>query len=151
MDEKLAIFLTITGLATGIVVIVRTLLATLRQGRSEKHKTELMGKLLDKFGSNTDLLAYLQTEAGQSFFKTAPPERPGTHNRILNATQIGAVTTSLGTGILMLQLGLQGNDRPPAMVIGTLVLAVGLGFLAAAAASYGLSKHLGLLDGRPEQ
>jgi hypothetical protein len=148
MDEHLLIFLLMSGIVTGVVVIVRTLMATLRQGRSEKHKTELMGKLFDKFGSNAELLAYLQTEAGQNFFKTLPEERPGVHGRILVATQIGAVATVVGSGILLLQIGINPLEREKVMVLGTIVLAVGLGFLAAAAASYALSRSLGLLQNR---
>lgn len=149
VTEAVAIIFVICVISLGIVVLVRSLLSHLRQTKTGRLQAEIYNKMLDKFGSSQDLLAYLQTEAGQNLLKTAPPEQPAPHSRILNSVMFGVVATVLGLGILLLSTQVS-REREPAMVIGTLILTLGVGFLAAAGASYVLSKRLGLLNGGNE-
>jgi hypothetical protein len=52
----------------------------------------------------------------------------------------------MGVGMLLLRSHMTATDAPPLLVFGTLALTVGAGFVLSALISYGLSRHLGLID-----
>jgi hypothetical protein len=153
----------LAGLAVGagfltvmfvLVWIVRTLVEYRRWNRTSKVHTEVNNKLLDRFTSNEDLLAYIQTPAGRKFIESAPlpmdsPARPvgAPFARILWSVQIGVVLAAGAFGLLFVSdhLALQEVGQP-VFVIGVLALAVGSGFIVSAAASYVISRRLGLLQ-----
>jgi hypothetical protein len=145
------VFVTVTMV---LVWIVRTLLEYRRWHRTSKLHTEVNNKLLDRFTSNEDLLAYIQTPAGRKFIESAPlsldsPSRPvgAPFARILWSVQIGVVLAAGALGLLYV------SDRmtfaevgQPLFVIGVLALTLGTGFIVSAAASYMISRRLGLLE-----
>jgi hypothetical protein len=127
------------------------------QGQAQ---TDLQHRLLDKFSSPQEIGDFLQTEGGRRFLQGLTLERKPAGNRhagkrILLALQIGTVVTLLG--ISTLSLGLiypmhSQNEPHPAVIIGILVLAIGIGFLISAGISYRLSKAWGIFsdsNGRP--
>jgi len=114
-------------------------------------QVEMFNKLMDKLGSSQEALQYLQTNGGMNFLKLqeAAVDRPRSpHARILTSVQVGIVAAVVGGGILSLQGRFSDpHDSEPAAVIGTIMLALGLGFLLAGGASWALSKSMGLLNG----
>jgi hypothetical protein len=60
--------------------------------------------------------------------------------------QLGVVALLVGVGVLYLR-GHVTEGTEGCLILGTLASTVGIGFLLSAAASYGLSQHLGLLEG----
>ena len=53
----------------------------------------------------------------------------------------------MGLGLLALKGQMEATDARPLLVFGTLGVTLGVGFILSALVSYGLSKHLGLING----
>jgi hypothetical protein len=144
-----AVFLCILG---ALLWLVRVFLENRRWGRIFKLQTEVHGRLIDKFGTNQELLTYMGTEAGKRFLEAAPIpvdfEReqrvPSPVARVLTPLQIGIVLTLLGLGFLFLRQSLAQNAAP-FLVLGVLVLMPGLGFIISAGITWVLARHLGLM------
>jgi len=143
-SDNIAIVMVMGTLGVCVVTIVRTAVDHIRRTRSERTQAEMFNTLMNKLGNGTEVLGYLETEAGKGLLKSPPEMRPSPYARILNSVQLGVVLTILGIGILSLNAML-GGDRD-ALIVGTLILTVGIGMLSAAAASWVLSKKLGLMD-----
>jgi hypothetical protein len=117
---------------------------------------ELHGKLIEKFASGQDFNAYLQSDAGRRLSEwnlpapdTAARGLSNPVGRILWSLQAGLVLFLVGLGLLLLRSVRELSDLSPLLVLllvfGTLGVTLGVGFILSAAASYGLSKHLGLI------
>jgi hypothetical protein len=124
-----------------------------RWTRLSKVQYEVHNKLLDRFTSNDDLLAYVQTPAGKRFLESAPiplqdeaPTLSAPFSRILWSVQAGVVLTIAGFGLLYVSTRFIDEPAQFFMVIGVLSVALGGGFIVSAAAAYVLSRKLGLLD-----
>ena len=143
-SDAIAIVMVMGTLGVCVVTIVRTAVDHIRRTRSERTQAEMFNTLMNKLGNGTEVLGYLETEAGKGLLKSPPEMRPSPYARILNSVQLGVVLTILGIGILSLNAML-GGDRD-ALIVGTLILTVGIGMLSAAAASWVLSKKLGLME-----
>jgi len=115
-----------------------------RWNRTFKMHEELHGKLIEKFASGQDFNAYLQSD-------TATRGLPNPVGRILRSLQAGLVLFLVGLGLLVLRSVRELSDLSSLLVLllvfGTLGVTLGVGFILSAAASYGLSKHLGLIAG----
>lgn len=123
--------------------------------RMVKVQSETHTKLLEKFGSSQEMLAYMESEAGRRFL-----EQPLFNieqkqvarfpfGRILWSIQVGLILGVLGTGLLFLRgrVDASPETNTALQVFGTLALTLGIGFVLSAAVSYFLSKRLGLLEG----
>ena len=117
-----------------------------------KLQADVQSRLLDKVGSGQELLAYAQTDAGKQLLESlqvkcvAPCRLPD--GKILGALHAGIVLFFFGSGMLWLRGHVstaQGSEG--FTVLGTLFIALGLGFGFLAAASYYLSRSFGLLNG----
>lgn len=145
-----AVFLTVTG---ALIWIIRTLVEYRRWHRTSKVHTEVHNKLLDRFSSNDDLMAYMQTPAGRRFLESAPvsldaPARPvgAPLSRILWSVQVGIVLAAGAIGLLYISGGVDPEVSQPFFALGVLTLALGVGFVVSAGASVLLSKRMGLLE-----
>ena len=102
-------------------------------------------KLLEKFGSGQELLAYVQSEAGKRFLESFAMEQRTPYGRILGAVQAGVILMLLGIALLFLRGRVAGADEG-FIISGTIALSLGFGFALSAALSYFLSKSFGLLS-----
>lgn len=148
--EMIAIPLIVLTLALGVVSIVRLLLEHIQRTKSEKLQAEAYNKMLDKLGSSQEILAWAQSETSQNLFKLPPPERPAPYSRILNAVQGGVVIAALGIAVLFIRTQAVGRGETAAMIIGTILTALGIGLLLSGGASWLLSRKFGLINGKPE-
>jgi hypothetical protein len=146
-----AVFAAIAG---ALAWLIKTVIEHRRWTRMSKIQTEVHYKLLDRFNSNEDLLAYMQTPAGRRFFEAGPMpvvEAPRSLNaplsRILWSAQVGAVLTLAGLGLEVVATRSIEEISQPLSAIGIVVLALGIGFGVSAAMAYVLSKRLGLISG----
>jgi hypothetical protein len=121
--------------------------------RVTKVQNEVHGKLLDRFTSSDELLAYVQTPAGRHFLESAPiataaePRSIGAPlGRILWSIQAGCVLALGGVGLQFASRGQIEEIGRPLMVMGVLGLALGAGFIISAVMAYLLSKRLGLFS-----
>lgn len=147
-----SIFAFVTGT---IVWLVKMLVDHRRWLRQSKVQTDVHTKLMDRFTSNEDLLAYIQSPSGKRFLESAPialdveapPRNIGApFGRIFWSVQAGAVLLLTGFGLQFVGQRQQWEEiGQPLSSMGILVVAIGLGFLISAAASYFLSRRLGLL------
>ena len=148
-----AAFLIITGI---LVWFIRMIVTSRRWNKVSKVQYEVHSKLLDRFTSNEDLLAYMQTPAGRRFLESAPiqlPDEPRSmsapFSRILWSVQAGIVLVLTGIGLLYVSSTFVDEPAQFFMVIGVITLALGGGFIVSSLAAYVLSRKLGLLDPAP--
>jgi hypothetical protein len=140
-----------------IAWLIRVLLSNRRWTRVFRLQTEVHGKLIDRFGSNQEILSYMQTDAGRRFLEAAPisvelqqDERwerwPPVLQRVLMPLTAGIVLTLLGAGLLFLRHSVRGGDTP-LLLFGVVALMPGLGCIIAAGITWLLAQKLGLLPG----
>lgn len=139
----------------GVISIGRYLIEYRRWYRISKVNAEVHNKILDRFGSNEELLAYIDSPAGRRFLEASPiaaggpPPRPGApFGRIMLSVQIGVLLVAGAVGLLMVSS--RAIDEVREMLGGTAVLAfsLGVGSIVSAIASYVMSRRLGLLPDR---
>ena len=123
-----------------------------------------VGSILDRFGSNEELLAYVDSPAGRRFLEAtpiapnAPPARTvgAPYGRILLSVQIGVILVALGFGFMLITGRAIDEVQPVLASLAALSFCLGVGSIVSAGASYMLSRKLGLLEDasaapRPEQ
>lgn len=135
-----------------LIWLIRQYLENRRWGRIFKLQSEVHGRLIDKFGSNQELGAYMETEAGKRFLEAAPipvgfesqQRVPNAVARVLTPLQIGIVLVLLGVGFFMLR-NVRLEMHEPMLVLGTIALMPGLGFIISAGITWFLAGRLGLM------
>ena len=138
------------------VWLTKQFIETRRWGRIFKLQSEVHGKLIDKFSSNQELAAYMGTEAGRRFLEAAPipidVERqqrvPNAVARVLTPLQVGIVLTLLGVGFFLLRHA-SPDIEIPMLVLGTVALMPGVGFILSAGVTWVLASRLGLMPENP--
>jgi hypothetical protein len=149
-----AVFSVVLVMIGMLTWIIRTVIDHRRWLRVSKVQTEVHSKLLDRFTSNQDLLAYVQTPAGRRFLESAPisidPASRMTGSpvtRILFSVQAGIVLAAVGLGLYTVSRSLAAQDvAEPLIVVAVLAGALGVGFVLSAFVAYLLSQRLGLLE-----
>jgi hypothetical protein len=161
-DEMLAVLAGVAGfiaflIITGVIVwLIRMIVTSRRWNKLSKVQYDVHSKLLERFSTNEDLLAYMQTPSGRRFLESAPirlPDEPRSmtapFSRILWSVQAGIVLVLAGIGLLYVSGTFIDEPAQFFMVIGVVTLSLGGGFIVSAIAAYGLSRKLGLLDPAP--
>jgi hypothetical protein len=153
MMQGFAILVIFSAVTLALLWILKTLVEYRRWYRTSKVQTEVHTKLLDRFNSNEDLMAYMQTPSGRRFLESAPLPVDGPAramaaplSRILWSLQAGVVLATAAIGVLFVSGRVLEELAQPLFGLGVLVLALGTGFIVSAAASFFLSRRLGLLD-----
>ena len=147
-----AIFCVVTFALFGII---KYIVEYRRWQRISKVNSEVHNKILDRFGSNEELLAYIDSPAGRRFLEAAPilPTAPNAapapvaapFGRILLSVQIGVILMALGVGLMVVSG--RAIEEVQQVLVGLSIVgfALGVGCVVSAAASYVLSRRLGLL------
>ena len=143
------VFIAVLG---AILWLTRVFLENRRWSRIFKLQTDVHGKLIDRFGSSQELLNYMGTEAGKRFLEAAPipvdfePQQrmPNAVARVLMPLQIGIVLVLLGVGFFLLR-NVHADMRIPMLVLGTIFLMPGIGFILSAGITWILAGRLGLI------
>jgi len=148
-----AAFLVVTSV---LVWAVKTLIEQRRWSRLSKVQTEIHSKLLDRFSTNEELLAYIQTPAGKRFFESAPiPLEAGPRpfsapvGRIFWSLQAGLVLIATGIGFDLVSLRVPTPASEGLYGIGVIGLLVGIALVISAIVFYVLSRRFGLWETRP--
>ena len=118
------VFFGFVGFVVWVAISHQTRRATLR--------ADMQKQLLERFSSGQELAAFLETEAGKEFLRNSEDRQP--RYRWLGMAQGAIVVIFLSIGFLAMSSG-QGYMLMP----GTILLAIGLGLLAAA----GLAWYVG--------
>jgi hypothetical protein len=137
-----------------LIWLIRTTIEQRRWNRLSKIQAEVHSKLMDRFSSNDELITYVQTPSGRRFLESgpsplqeaAPRTAAAPFARILWSVQIGIVMLAVALGLLFVSGRAVEEAREFFFIFGCLALALGAGFTVSAAASYFLSRKLGLFD-----
>ena len=142
MSEEVILFPIMFSL---IGFIVWTIFSTIRRYKTTKLQAGLQTKLLEKFGSGQELLAYIQSDGGKRFLESLTMEHRTPYGRILGAAQASIILVLVALAFLFLR-GRVAGAQEEFLVFGTLTLCLGIGFGLSAGLSYYLSKSFGLLS-----
>jgi|GEM_PF-937328 len=146
MQETLAILFTFCLIAGLFILVLYS--RQRRQREVLEAQRDLQTRILERFDSPREFSDFLQTRGGQRFISGLTDERgwrPA--RRIMLAVQVGLVVTFFGLGLVILSVLAEARN---ALFPAVVVFSVGAGFLAAAAASYYMSKKWRLLPGQDE-
>jgi len=146
----------LTGFVTVIALVYALLRQTLEYRRWRRQiqiQTDIHTKLLDRMTNNQELLAYIETSAGRRFLEAPVPliaQSPASSiapvARILWSVQIGVVVVAAGVGFWIARTTVNDADLISVFqVMGSLAMAVGVGFVVSALMSWALSQRMGLL------
>jgi hypothetical protein len=125
-------------LTFGMVVFIVLIITRARQRRLEL-QTELQSKLIEKFGSATELAAFLQSPTGRQFVNGVQTgNRIMVQDRILAGYRRAIVLSFFGVAFIVMWMitGTVGLAWP-----GVLILALGLGYLFATLATQKLTSE----------
>lgn len=153
--EAIMVFLTVAAIAVALGWFIRTVIEQRRWNRLSRTQTDVHTKILDRFGTSEELLAYIKTPAGSKFLESAPiplhTERaPQTTPqnapwvRIMWSIQLGVIIGAAAIGMLLVSLRFVGEGVDGFYVLGVIGLCIGGGFIGSAAVSILLSRRLGL-------
>jgi hypothetical protein len=155
MFEQLTLVLVIVTITTGIVWLLRTVIEHRRWQRAMRAQTELNTKLIDRFSSSDELIAYLQSPAGKTLTEPAalPQASPraipmnAPLSRIFWSLQSGIVVGALGMGLMIVSGNVANVEAHQSLRgFGIVLLMIGVGFAVSAAVSFVLSQRLGLVQ-----
>ena len=118
MFESLTVVLIIATITVGIVFLIRTAIEHRRWQRTMRAQTELNTKLIDRFSSSDELLAYLQSPAGKALIEPAAVPQAGPRpmpmnaplSRIFWSLQSGIVVSTLGAGLIFVSRGVATDE-----------------------------------------
>jgi hypothetical protein len=132
--------------------LIRQFLENRRWSRIFKLQSDVHARLIEKFASTQEIGAYMDTEAGKRFLEAAPipieleqdQRMPNVVARVLNPLQIGVVLVLLGVGFFLLR-NIHSDMRIPMLVLGTVALMPGIGFILSAGITWVLAGRLGMI------
>lgn len=155
--QFLGAFAVVAAVVFALFSFLKYIVEYRRWHRTAKQNAEVHNKILDRFGSNEELLAYIDSPAGRRFLEAtpiaqaAPPERSvgAPFGRILISVQLGILLVALGAGFLIVSDSAVEEVRPVLTSLAVLGFCLGVGAIGSAGASYVLSRKLGLLQDPP--
>lgn len=145
-------FLVFVCILSALLWLTQVLLENRRWSRIFKLQTDMHSKLIERFGTSQEVLTYMNTESGKKFLEAAPiavgldrkAPVPSPVARVLTPLQIGVVMSLLGLGLIFLRHSIPDGEAP-LLLLGTVVLMPGLGFIISAGVTWVLARRLGLM------
>ncbi len=146
MEDLTPIIIIVTG-TVAIAWVLSLIIGAFRQRLRLRAQTEFHNKILEKFSSADEFTAYLESNAGKSFFDNLSNEPAAPLTKILGAIQKGAILALLGLGLIVLGKSYTAQEGGNVMfVVGVISFMIGAGFLASSAISYRLAKNWGIIS-----
>jgi hypothetical protein len=134
--------------------LVRTILDQRRWSRLARTQADVHTKILDRFGTSSELLEYMKTPAGSKFLESAPiPVREASvaqnapASRVVWSIQLGIVVAAGALGLMLVSGRFDKEGGSSLYALGAVALCVGAGFIASAIVSVVVSRRLGLWQG----
>lgn len=145
-------FLVFLCILSALLWLTHVLLENRRWNRIFKLQTDVHGRLIERFGTSQEVLTYMGTEAGKRFLEATPiavgfertEQVPSPVARVLTPLQIGLVMMLLGIGLISMR-GAIPEAAAALLLLGTVILMPGLGFIISAGITWVLAKRLGLM------
>lgn len=140
MQDLLPIIVLTTG-TIAIAWIISLIIAALRHRSHLRAQTDFHNRMMEKFSTAEEFTAYLQSDAGKSFFENLATEPISSPTRkILGSIQKGAILTLLGLGLFSMGNYFPGDQGNILIIFGVISFTVGAGFLVSSFISYRLAK-----------
>jgi hypothetical protein len=155
MSDKILDFLPpmIVGIAFlyTIGAVVSGVLESRHRALAIRSRTDLLNRILDKFGSSRDFIELSESPGGKRLLEALGSEPNGVGGKILTAVQRGVVLTVVGIGVLLLSLTITENAVEEFIrIAGVVLFALGIGYLGSSALSYRMARSIGLLASHGE-
>lgn len=130
----------------GMIVLISSMRARERRAQIDA-TTQLQTRMLDRFASAPEFIAFIRTEEGQRFLKqiSSEPSRP-VIGKILGSATTGIVLSLLGIAFVVLTAW-----ERELIIPGLIILALGVGFLLSAWVSAKISRSWGLIGEKERQ
>ena len=148
--------LTVFGTIVGFLVwVIRSIISYRSWQHAVRIQTEAHTKIFDRLNSNEEMLAYIQSPAGQRFLTStstavdlSPRSIGAPVGRILWSVQVGVVIAFAGIGLFVARNIMMEEVAQVLYVLSILAMSLGLGFVVSALLAYFLSQRLGLIEPR---
>jgi hypothetical protein len=141
--------------ATVIIWLVRAFIQHRRWLKASTVQAEFHTKLLDRMGTNEELIAYVQSPAGRRFLEAAPvraesdsPSFSAPVGSIVWSLMAGVVLTVLGVGFRYAGNFVKDDGQDAIIVVGVIILSLGVGFILASLMAFVVSSRLGLFPAK---
>lgn len=131
---------------------VRVVIEQKRWNRLSRSQAEVHNRILDRFSTSEELLAYVRSAAGTRFLESAPIPLHAERSRANPASlamwsiQIGIIVAAGALGMILVSLRFTGESAQGLFALGVIGFCIGGGFVGSAAVSLMLSKRLGVWD-----
>jgi hypothetical protein len=145
--EHIAPMLVLVVGALVVGAIVRSYFVNKRLRENARTLAELQGRLIDKFGDATEVVRYLESDAGKRLFVGAENGRGGAPARVLDSLQVGIVAVLGGVGLMAASRVSDPGVHEVMRSFGLVAMMVGVGFVGAAIVSGFMLQSWGLLPG----
>ena len=144
MDVFWIAMVSVVGTFAMIIVVALAFTGTMR--RRAELRADVQTKLIEKFGSAPELVAFLESPSGQQFVdRVQGAPIVATRDRVISGVRKAVVITAVGLGFLAIWVA----DRNAGfMYPGFLLLALGAGQIAAAFTASKLADRMDLDDRR---
>jgi hypothetical protein len=124
--------------------IYRANLAHLRFMKTLQLKAEMSARLIDRMGTEPQVLEFLKSDIQQQIFdvkQTGISDRiPTGYNRTLTSVQAGIVLLTAGAALLVVRPNMHVQSHEEMLFLGALGVALGVGALLSAVATLALSR-----------
>ena len=121
------------------------------QWRQYKYRMNVQLKMVDKVASGAELVQFVESDAGAKFIASMELPSVGAKDRILSAVYKAVILLVLGIAIFALR-GTLGEGSVAFTILGTVLMAFGIGYIIATAISYRLASKWGMIPkGSPEE
>lgn len=137
-----------------VFVVIGFVMYVFLKGRQVRRAMEIQSqlhqKMLDRFSSSQDLIAFIQSSEGSRFLdKLTEQPVSGPLERTLSSIRTGIIITFLGAGLIVVgaMLGYELSENG-AMVFGLVGVFLGAGFLVSGLASHRLARQWGLFENK---
>ena len=154
--EAFTILAVMSLIAFALSWLIRTVIEHRRWSRLARVQAEVHTKLLDRFATSEELLAYIQTSPGRRFLESAPIQVDSAPRhmsaplqRMLWSIQAGLVLAAGGIGLEIVSRNIDKEIAQPLFALGVVAISVGAGFVLSAVVFYVISRRLNLFDAPP--
>jgi hypothetical protein len=129
--------------------VITSIVTSMRQRANTRTRAEVYNRLIDKFGTATELIAFFESDAGFRFIEEQAVNVSQPVAKIIGSIRLGVSLALIGIGMIIVGNIWDrdlGNDLYTAVALGgTVSLTAGAGFIIAAAISYKLCSVLDIL------
>ena len=141
----------ICGPVSMAMVTIIIVAAVKGKERRTQLQADVQTKLIDKFGSAPELLAFLKTDEGRQFLgEIESGPKLSARDRIIRGIGKSLVIAMVGLGFLIIGF-LPATSNEFCIIVGFLMMFLGVGLFLSALLSLKLSRNWGLMDQEPSQ